>query len=63
MAAEARGEVDSRLSFDLLSSPSWRVDGEKTTPEMLKETAEFISYYWSLPQPTIAKVKEAFTSR
>ena len=58
MAANASVELDPDLSFDLLPSPSWRSEGDPSTPEMLQKTAEFISYYRRLPQATIAKVKE-----
>ena len=47
------------LCFELLPSPSWREKGDPTTSDMLKDTAELISYYRSVPEATIAKVKEA----
>ena len=46
------------LSYKLFDSPSWRDKEEPTTQDMLRETAEFICYYWGLPQATIAKVKK-----
>ena len=54
-------EVDfPELRYGLPSSPSWRIDreGERPSLEMLKETAEFISYYRTLPAPTVAKVRK-----
>ena len=46
------------LCFELLPSPSWREEGDPTTSDMLKDTAELISYYRSVPEATIAKVRE-----
>ena len=61
-ATQAHGELDfpfPELCFELLPSPSWREKGDPTTSDMLKGTAELISYYRSVPEATIAKVKEA----
>ena len=56
MAADAHGEpAFPELSFELLSSPGWRDQGDPKTSEMLKKTAELISYYRRLPDAIIVK--------
>ena len=65
-ATQTPGQLDfsfPELCFELLPSPSWREKGDPTTSDMLKDTAELISYYRSVPEATIAKVKEALDQK